>query len=168
MESPGARQLDATKPAYVTELESVFGAPSRAGFGSAVFFEPRGPEVSLADAALARYRYFVGDLWQRDGEAAWKGPWRRVHVRSQGAAHDILAEMRAISDRDAAVSVPVVLEATEDPVRARAALAAAFDDPAVTELEIFNIGDGQAMSGLVVAGRRGGVRETTILVFLMD
>jgi hypothetical protein len=153
---------------YVSELESAFGAPSRAGFGSAVFFEPRGPDSRLSDAALAKYRYFVGDLWQRYGEAAWMKPWKRVYGRSPGAARDIQTELRAISDRDAAVSVSMVLDATEDPARARAALAAAFDDPAVTELEVFRIGDGQALSGLVVAGRRSRSGETTLLVFLMD
>ena len=54
------------------------------------------------------------------------------------------------------------------PRKARAALAAAFDDPAVTELHVFNLGDGGAMSGLLVAGRRQGTGEATFLVFLMD
>ena len=46
--------------------------------------------------------------------------------------------------------------------------AAAFDDPAVTELRVFNLGDGEAMSGLLVAGRRQATGEATFLVFLMD
>ena len=30
----------------------------------------------------------------------------------------------------------------------------AFDDPSVTELLVYNLGDGGAMSGILVAGRR--------------
>ena len=51
---------------------------------------------------------------------------------------------------------------------ARAALAAAYDDPAVTDLRVYNLGDGGAMSGLLVAGYRKGTGEATFLVFLMD
>jgi hypothetical protein len=49
-----------------------------------------------------------------------------------------------------------------------AGLAAVFDDPAITELRVFTLGDGGAMSGLLVGGRRGATGETTFLVFLMD
>ena len=38
----------------------------------------------------------------------------------------------------------------------------------MTELRVFNLGDGEAMSGLLVAGRRGATGEATFLVFLMD
>ena len=65
-------------------------------------------------------------------------------------------------------SVPMILENIDGAEQARAALAAAYDDPAVTELRVFNLGDGEAMSGLLVAGRRGATGEATFLVFLMD
>jgi hypothetical protein len=42
------------------------------------------------------------------------------------------------------------------------------DDPAVTELRVFNLGDGGAMSGILVAGRRAGTADATFLVFLLD
>jgi hypothetical protein len=42
----------------------------------------------------------------------------------------------------------VVLDDVERPDAARAALAAAFDDPAVADLRVFSLGDGGAMSGL--------------------
>lgn len=58
------------KPAAVTALEAAFGGPSPAGFGSAVFYVPLAATSDLDAAAHARYRYFVGDLWERYGEAA--------------------------------------------------------------------------------------------------
>jgi Asp/Glu/hydantoin racemase len=96
------------------------------------------------------------------------GPWKEVHARQVGAKPDIVAELRGITDRDARSSVPMILDKIDDAEGARAALAAAYDDPAVTELRVFNLGDGGAMSGLLVAGRRQATGVATFLVFLMD
>jgi hypothetical protein len=161
-------QTERTKPGGIAELEAVYGGPSQAGFGSAVFHEPMQPSETLAQHALERYRFFVGDLWARWGADAWMGPWKEVYVREAGAQGDILAQLRGIQDPDAAGSVPMILENIEGADRARAALAAVYDDPAITELRVFNLGDGGAMSGLLVAGRRAGTGEATCLVFLMD
>ena len=162
------QKSDANKPEYVTALEAAYGAPSQAGFGSAVFFEPIKAGDDLAQAALAKYKYFTGDLWERYGEDAWMGPWKEVYTRPTGAKADIVAELRGIADPDAQNSVPMILENIDGAEKARAALAAAYDDPAVTELRVFNLGDGGAMSGLLVAGRRGATGEVAFLVFLMD
>lgn len=156
------------KPGYVRNLEASFGPPSQQGFGSAVFFERIGAGDSLEKSGLSAYRTFVGDLWQRYGEAAWMGPWKKVYSRGPEGSHDIAAELQSIGDPAAKQSVPMMLDGVEDADRAKTALATAYDDPAVTELEVFNIGDGGAMSGLLVAGRRPDSREATFLVFLMD
>lgn len=156
------------RPAYVTALEAAYGAPSQAGFGSAVFYEPMKAGDDLAKAALAKYKYFTGELWERWGEDAWMGPWKEVYTRPTGAKADIVAELRGIADPDARNSVPMILVNIEGADKARAALAAAYDDPAVTELRVFNLGDGEAMSGLLVAGRRQATGVATFLVFLMD
>ncbi len=154
-------------PDYVTRLQTAYGGPSQSGFGSAVFYEPR-PGDDLDRTALAAYRTFVGPLWERYGEAAWMGPWRAVYVRAPGSKPDIEAELRAITDPEARASVPMILDAIEGVAVARAALSAAFDDPAVSELRVFNLGDGEALSGLLVAARRGVGGATICLVFLMD
>jgi hypothetical protein len=156
------------KPTYVTDLETAYGAPSQAGFGSAVFHEPLKASDDLKQAALAKYKYFVGELWQRYGEDAWMGPWKEVYARKAGAKPDIAAELGGISDPDASLSAPMILDVVENAEKAKAALAAAYDDPAVTELRVFNLGDGGAMSGILVAGRRGATGEATFLVFLLD
>jgi hypothetical protein len=46
-------------------------------------------------------------------------------------------------------------------------LSAAFDHPVVTELRAFRSGDGEAMSGILIAGRRRADGETRSLVFLV-
>lgn len=156
----------AGKPDSVTALEAAYGPPSRAAFGSAVFFEQMTPAAHLEQRALDKYKHFVGDLWERFGEEAWLGPWKEVYVRPAGGRRDIVAELRGITDRDAGLSVPMILDNVDQAEQARAALAAAFDDPAVSELRVFNLGDGGAMSGLLVAGGR---KDAAIfLVFLLD
>ena len=161
-------QSDETGPQYVADLEAAYGAPSQAGFGSAVFYEPLKVSDKLDQAALAKYKYFVGDLWGRYGEDAWMGPWKMVYTRPADGKRDIVAELRGITDREARMAVENILDNVEDPEKARAALSAAFDDPAVTELAVYNTGDGAAMSGLLLAGRRGDAGEATFLVFLLD
>lgn len=150
------------------QLEAAYGGPSQSGFGSAVFQETLHSSDDLTQAALSTYKTFVGPLWDRFGAPAWMGPWREVYVRNAGATPDIVAELRAITDPDARLSAPMILDTIDRPDAARAALSAAFDDSAVTELRVFNLGDGAAMSGLLIAARRGPSGEAGFLIFLMD
>jgi hypothetical protein len=160
--------LAKNQPVAVTALEAVYGPPSQAGFGSAVFHAVLPESERLADAALAQYRSFVGPLWERYGESAWLGPWRKVYARSAGAAANLVAELRAIADPAAQLAIPWILEPGEQAEAAGPALAGAFDDPVVTELRVFTLGDGGAMSGLLIAGRRAATGDATFLVWLMD
>jgi hypothetical protein len=154
------------KPDHVTELERIYGAPSNSGFGSAVFYEPSTSEGDLEAIALKYYRYFLGDLWSRFGEEAWMNHWQRVYRRDPSHPPDIVAELRAIADPDVRSAVSLLLE-TVEAERSRQALAIAFDDAGVKELDIYRLGDGEAMSGLLVAGRRHA-GERIFLVLLMD
>ena len=72
---------DTPKLEYVTHLEAAYGAPSQEGFGSAVFYERLKASDDLEQAAFAKYRYFVGEQWERFGEDAWMGPWKVVYTR---------------------------------------------------------------------------------------
>ena len=145
--------------AALQQLVTAYGPPSQAGFGSAVFQRELAADADLAQAALAVYREFVGELWSRWGEDAWMGPWKEVYRRADGAARNVVAELGAIDDPAASLSVPMILDHPD-------ALSAAFDDRAVSDLRVFNTGDGGAMSGVLVAGRRAG--QGIFLVFLLD
>lgn len=152
---------------YVGALKKVYGPPSQAGFGSAVFLEQLAPEADLEQAALRHYRYFVGNLWERYGEAAWMDPWKQVYARPPGAKADIVAEMRAIADPTAKLSIPLLLEPGGDAESAQKALSRAYDDAAISELSLYTLGDGAALSGLLIAGRRQN-GEATFIVVLLD
>lgn len=162
------QQAGQNKPVYVTALEAAYGAPSQAGMGSAVFFEAMKTSDDLETKAREKYKHFTGELWERWGADAWMGPWKEVYARKAGGKPDIVGELRRIADPDARNSVAMILENIDGAEKARAALAAAYDDPAVTELRVYNLGDGEAMSGLLVAGRRAAAGEGAFLVFLMD
>jgi hypothetical protein len=151
-------------PQYVTDLEALYGSPSQSGFGSAVFYEQLQPDPDLEKVALRYYRHFMGDLWERFGEAAWMTPWKPIYTRNAGAEHDILAALQAIADPTVASLVPLLLDQGE---AARSALAATYDPEDVANLRIYTIGDGEAMSGLLIAGYRTS-GALTVLVLLLD
>ena len=156
-----------TRPKYVLLMESAYGPPSQNGFGSAVFFETIGKDEPLEKAALEKYKYFAGETWDRFGEDAWMSGWKQVYTRQKGANHDVVAELRAIEDWDVSQSIPMILEGVKDADFGRFTLSKAFDATNVTELMVFNLGDGGAMSGVLIAGRRHN-NEATFFVFLMD
>jgi hypothetical protein len=168
MTNLAATSVDSTKPTYITALELAYGVPSQAGFGSAVFYVSGQTATDLEQAALDKYRYFVGDRWEQYGEAAWLGPWRQLYTRPPGTTHAIVSELRALTDHSARQSAGVLLDEAENAARAQAALAAAFDDAAVTELAVYQLGDGGALNGILVAGWRQAPPAAIFLIFLID
>lgn len=167
MVSPSCDQ-PASLSETVAVLQAIYGQPSQAGFGSAVFDEVIEPGSDLEPVALKYYQHFVGELWERYGEAAWMSSWKRVYGRPDGMQPDVVAELRAIADPAIANYVPILLLAdTDDHAKAQQALATVFNDPQVTNLSVYEIGDGAAMSGLLLAGCRanGG---SIILLSLLD
>ncbi len=154
--------------AAVKVLQTIYGQPSQAGFGSAVFDEQIELGTDLESIALGYYQHFVGELWERFGADAWMGVWKQVYVRPPGIQPDIVTELRAISDWSAAQFVPILLlDETDNQAQARQALATVYDQPQVKELSVYTIGDGAAMSGLLLLGRHT-TGKTTILISLLD
>jgi hypothetical protein len=155
-------------PPDSTDLVNLYGAPCQAGFGSAVFDELIQPGTGLEAIALRYYQHFVGPLWEQYGESAWMSTWKQVYVRPTGMQPDIVAELRAIADQGTAQFVPILLlSETDDESCAQQALASVFNDPQVTDLTVYAIGDGAAMSGLLLISYCI-TGETTILISLLD
>jgi hypothetical protein len=155
------------KPDYVLNMEAAYGAPSQNGFGSAVFFEEIDQDEKLETASMQKYQYYMGDLWGRLGEEAWLSQWKEVYKRKAGLQHNIVAELHGISDPDLSNSVSMILSVVEDADAAKLALTNAYDDQNIVDLRVYHLGDGDAMSGLLIVGRRSN-NETTFLVFVMD
>jgi hypothetical protein len=96
------------------------------------------------------------------------GVWKEVYRRTQNFKGDIINELKAITDLNTRFSVPMFLDGIENPQKAQAALETAFNDSAISELTIHNIGDGGAMSGLIITAFRKTKGDATFVIFLMD
>jgi DNA polymerase IIIc chi subunit len=157
-----------TRSEAVVNLQALYGPPSQAGFGSAVFCDRVERAEDLETAALKHYRYFLGKAWEQFGDEAWMVPWKQVYQRQAADnRNDIVTELRSITDPAAQSSVTMVLDAIADPEAGRQALSAVYDDADMDTLVVYTLGDGAALSGLLIAGRdRRG--ETTLLLFLLD
>jgi hypothetical protein len=148
-------------------LQAVFGPPSQAGFGSAVFAEKVDRPQDLEPAAKRAYRHFLGPRWAEAGEAVWMAPWQRVYARAPGGRATIVAELRAIENPAARSSISMLLDGHEKPDAARQALSAVYDDAGMELVQVYALGDGAALSGVLIAGRSPS-GAATLLVFLMD
>lgn len=156
-----------TRSEAVVNLQALYGPPSQAGFGSAVFRDRVERAEDLEAVALKHYRYFLGKAWEHFGEEAWMASWQRVYQRQTADRRDIVTELRSITDPATQSSVTILLDAIADPEAGRQALAAVYDDADMETLAVYTLGDGAALAGLLIAGRdRRG--ETTLLVFLLD
>ncbi len=157
-----------TRSEAVVNLQALYGPPSQAGFGSAVFRDRVERAEDLEAAALRHYRYFLGKAWEQFGEESWMAPWKQVYQRQAAdRRNDIVTELRSITDPAAQSSVTVRLDVIANPEAGRQALSAVYDDAEVETVVVYALGDGAALSGLLIAGRdRRG--ETTLLFFLLD
>ena len=152
----------------IENLEQVFGSASEAGFGSAVFVrqssetEPRSLETDGRDV----YRIFCGDNWDGFGVDNWLANWKLLHERLPGREGDIIAEIQAIRDPEAGSAAQMLLESGPDPEHAENVLRSAFNAGNISQLQIFKIGDGGAMSGAIIAAETNANRRVFLIILL--
>jgi hypothetical protein len=150
-----------------TILQAVFGPPSQTGFGSAVFTERAERPQDLEAAARRCYRQFLGKQWAKAGESVWMAPWRRVYARPPGLRADIVSELRGIQNPAARSAIATMLDGHDKPDAATQALSGVYDVAEMESVEVYTLGDGEALSGVLIAGRTSS-GSATLLVFLMD
>lgn len=148
-------------------LRAIFGPPSQLGFGSAVFAERVDQPQDLEAVAKRCYRHFLGKKWAAAGESVWMAPWQRVYTRPSNLRPAILAELHSIQNPAVRSSISMLLDGHDTPEAARQALSTVYDDAAMETVEVYTLGDGAALSGVLIVGRtRSGA--ATLLAFLMD
>lgn len=135
----------------IESLINVYGKPSSAGFGSAVFYNTL-KNNNLESEALNNYKAFMGGQWNADTESRWKRTWKKCFERPKGTTPDILTELNNIKDPDAKRSVPLLTELIENADQGKLALAAVFNHAEMTKVEVYTVGDGEALSGLLLCG----------------
>jgi hypothetical protein len=136
----------------MTALENVYGKASAAGFGSAVFHEAVAATTPTDAFALKHYQAFLGPKWDAAAsESPWMIAWRPVYQRQDDGKRDILTELAGISDHEAKTSVTLLTELIENADAGRQAISQAFNHEDVSKLFVFTVGDGEAMSGIMVS-----------------
>ncbi|MEZ5766730.1 MAG: hypothetical protein R3D80_03035 [Paracoccaceae bacterium] len=107
-------------------------------------------------------------LWDRLGADAWLAPWSLAAARAQGSAQSVVDLLDTLEDLATRSAADMLVNANPDPEAAPDALREAFDHDGISELKVFTIGDGEAMSGLLIAAQDRETSEAIVLVFLMD
>jgi hypothetical protein len=149
-------------------LEELFGKPSQATLGAAVFLSESTLSVSQLDEfAKSRYQYFAGAAWESFGEENWNKTWKQLYRRPKSSPPDILSELNQIEDSATNLAASQLTENHDDPSGAQESLKGVFDSDFIKEVSIYSIGDSEAITGVLIAG----ILDTGIgvaLVFLMD
>ncbi len=167
MPHPNSSPPPNSNAAFLT-LQKIYGGPDVHGMGSSVTHVVLGPEERLEDVARKRYQAFCGEIWERFGPENWLGQWAEVYRRPTGQAGNIIEELKGLSEHPDNLSASMILDNIDEAEAGHAALAEVFNDPAMEQLCIYRLGDGDAYSGLLIAGQRGGGEPATLLTFLMD
>lgn len=123
---------------------------------------------ALVTVAREVYRDFVGELWERYGADAWLASWSLAAARDSDRAASVIDLLESLEDPLTRSAADMLVNANPDPDAARNALIVAFDQERVGHMEIYSIGDGEAMSGVLIAAHIRDASEATFLVFLMD
>jgi hypothetical protein len=121
----------------------------------------------LVDASIEKYRYFCGETWARFGEEKWMSGWQELYHRSPGDTTGILCELRSIKVNLSDPARRYFWMKTRTMMRSISCFPEAFDSDGVKELRIFSIGDGEAMSGFLIAADIVDLGRLFV-AFLMD
>ena len=152
----------------IQRLEVLFGKPSEATLGAAVFQSQSALSVSqLDDFAKAQYQHFAGAAWESFGEENWNKTWKLLYRRPKSSPLDILGELNQIEDSATNLAASQLTENHDEPSGAQEALKGVFDSDFIQEVSIYSIGDSEAITGVLIAG----ILDTgtgVALVFNMD
>lgn len=140
--------------AFITALENAFGKASNTGFGSTTLYSFPATALAPELQSLDHYKRFLGAKWldTPDQTNRWLKPWKQVYVRPVGSPADIINELKQLQDADIKPSIGLLIEFPEQVEQAKIALTNAFNDQNIHHLAIYNLGDGEAMSGIMVTG----------------
>jgi hypothetical protein len=174
-------------PAYVTELQSVYGDDSQTiGSGSAVFFQSFTSEELesvndiLESASKLYLRQYIGRMWDREqddesirpGEEVWGV--NLIYQRPQNAQEDgpgdlnIVDALNHLVDKPGLLStVGAALDLFQEDQHYADVMYNAFDDPSVILLHCYQVEDYEAYNGLLVSACRDN-GEAVFWIFIQD
>lgn len=162
-------------PQYARDLMDFYSPPRQDAWGVTIFYERIQPEADLEEVALRQYKYFVGESCEESSPRLirWLREWKLIYQRTPDLEPNIRLELDAatsVAGLDYDDRIANMLDYDYDevgPYREPAVLAAGFNSPEVKDFQIYTLGDGEVMEGLLtIARRRNG--ETLTLAFLDD
>ncbi len=170
----------------IETLTSLFGPPTQTTLGAAVFTtttsihaqapcpaQTSTPEQT-ADAcdeqletfAKSKYEYFAGNAWNNLGPEHWLATWARRYERKEKAKADILKELGDVQEPATNLAASQITENHDQPDAARAALQGVFNADEIHTLHLYQIGDTEAITGVLIAAATADLYIA--LVFMMD
>jgi hypothetical protein len=159
-------------PKYAADLIDLYHEPDRCVLGTAVFYERVEPGADLRQVALRHYRYLVGKSEEEFANSNWLRPWKLVYQRTPDLEPTIFCELD-VAARLSDIAYEDRLENMLDLywpdgyIAAKQVLEPAFDVPEVETFQVYAIGDGEVIEGLLILGSRAN-GETITLAFLDD
>ena len=170
----------------IETLTSLFGPPSQTTLGAAVFTttatlpaqalspaqvstheKPSGAcDEQLEAFAKSKYEYFAGNAWNNFGPEHWIATWARHYERREKAQADILDELAEIQEPATNLAASQITENHDQPDAARAALQEVFNADEIHTLHLYQIGDTEAITGVLIAAATADLYIA--LVFMMD
>lgn len=139
----------------IVKLEQMFGGISHDAAGSSVYRITKEDGGIIDTVAWSHFKQYLGPKYTDETASQWKKGWAKVYVRDLrgDSSHNINTELSRHKDPRVKASVPLLLEFVQPVVKARQALGGVYNRKDIKELAIFVIGDGEAYSGLLIAGR---------------
>ncbi|MCW6034739.1 hypothetical protein K4A83_00405 [Spirulina subsalsa FACHB-351] len=163
--------LSAKIPPYAQDLMNFYSPPHQGAWGTVIFYEQIPSDAELEAVALAQYEYFVGGS-TRDF-MIWRPQWKLIYERTPDCEPNIRVELDAatwVAGLDYEDRIANVLQYdydSEGNFYEPKVLAAGFNSPEAQEFQVYTIGDGEVMEGLLALSRRRN-GETITLAFLKD
>jgi hypothetical protein len=139
----------------IFKLEEMFGGVSHDGAGSSVYRITKEDKGIIDSIAWGQFKQYLGSKYTDATASQWKRGWEKVYVRNlkTDSSQNINTELSRHKDSRVKSSVPLLLEFVQPVVKARQALGGVYNRKDIKELAIFIVGDGEAYSGLIIAGR---------------
>jgi hypothetical protein len=149
-------------------LQALLGPCGPVGMGDALCREPLPANRPLEAWARAKYLVLANKNWEVFEPEAWLAPFREVHRRTADSQGKIVEELLALNGNNIELVIENFLTNRDDAAELKTALSAVFDGPAMAEVVVYAIGDGEALNGVLIVGRHRTGDEVTCAYHLWD
>lgn len=157
-----------TDDAPWARLQALLGPCAPVGMGDAVCHEPLAAGVPLETWARDKSLVLANKGWENFQPEMWRAQFRELYRRPESATGAITDELAALTGDNIELVIGNFLDNRDNAGELKQSLTAVFDAPAMSEVVVYRIGDGQALAGVLLVGRQRGKNEVTCVYHLWD